>query len=74
MTNAGPLDLLGTIGKGHTYEDLIQETIELDAGEGLNTRILDLAALIRIKEETGREKDRAQLAILRRTLEEKSRR
>jgi hypothetical protein len=74
MTNAGPLDLLGAIGEGHTYEDLIKETIELDAGRGLIVRVLGLAALIRIKEETAQEKDRAQLAILRRTLEEKSRR
>lgn len=73
MTEAGPLDLLGTIGKGHGYDDLVLETIELDAGKELRVRVLDLPALIRIKDETAQEKDRAQLAILRRTLEEKSR-
>jgi predicted nucleotidyltransferase len=72
MTEAGPLDLLGTIGKGHAYGDLVPQTTELDVGKGLKTRVLNLAALIRIKAETAQEKDLAQLAILRRTLEEKS--
>lgn len=73
MTGAGPLDLLGTIGRDHGYEDLLRDTIELDVGEGLSVRLLDLPALIRVKEETAQEKDKAQLAVLRRTLEEKSR-
>ena len=72
MTNAGPLDLLGVIGTGHAYDDLIRETTELDIGQGLKVRVLDLAALIRIKAETAQEKDKAQLVILRRTLKEKS--
>lgn len=72
MTEAGPLDLLGTIGEGHGYDDLASETTELDVGEGLKVRVLDLPALIRIKAETAQEKDKAQLAVLRRTLEEKS--
>jgi hypothetical protein len=74
MTTAGPLDLLGTIGKGHAYDDLIAETVELDLGAALRVRVLELPALIRVKEETAQEKDRAQLALLRRTLEEKPRR
>lgn len=73
MTEAGPLDLLGTIGKDHGYDDLVSETIELNVGEELRLRVLNLPALIRIKEETAQEKDKAQLAILRRTLEEGSR-
>ena len=72
MTEAGPLDLLGTIGKGHGYDDLASETIELDVGEGLKVCVLDLPALIRIKAETAQEKDKAQLTVLRRTLQEKS--
>ena len=74
MTSAGPLDLLGTIGDGHSYEDLVGEAKEFTIGKGLNVQVLDLGALIRIKAETAQEKDKAQLVILRRTLEEKSRR
>jgi len=73
MTDAGPLDVLGAIGKGHEYNELLAETIELAIDERLKVRVLSLPALIRIKQETAHEKDRAVLAILRRTLEETSR-
>ena len=73
MTTFDPLDVLGAIGKGHEYDDLLPESIELDIGESAKVRVLDLAALIRIKGETAQEKDKAQLAILRRLLEERSR-
>jgi len=73
MTSAGPLDLLGTIGDSHSYEDLVGEAKEFTIGKGLTVQVLDLVALIRIKAETAQEKDKAQLAILRRTLEEQSR-
>lgn len=72
LTDTGPLDLLGTIGEGHGFEDLIRQSVEMDAGEGWKVRVLDLPALIRIKQETAQEKDKAVLAVLRRTLEEKS--
>jgi hypothetical protein len=72
-TNSGALDLLGTIGKGHSYEDLLRESKPINAGKGLRIRLLNLPALIRIKEETAQEKDKLALLILRRTLEEKSR-
>jgi hypothetical protein len=45
---------------------------ELPLG-GWKVRVLDLPALIRVKEETARDKDLAVPAILRRTLEERSR-
>jgi len=70
MTNAGPLDLLGTIGVGHSYKDLLKHTVELEAG-GLRLRILNLEKLIEIKKETITDKDKAMLPILQRTLEEK---
>jgi hypothetical protein len=72
-TSEGPLDLLGAIGHGHSFEDLLPESVELTAGRGLRVRVLDLPALIRIKQETAQEKDKVALLILRRTLEEKSR-
>ena len=73
MTRAGPLDLLGTIGHGYGYDDLIGKTIELDIGKGLQVRVLELETLIKVKEETAGDKDRLALLILRRTLQEKAR-
>ncbi|MCD6569368.1 MAG: hypothetical protein J7L53_01550 [Deltaproteobacteria bacterium] len=70
MTQAGPLDLLGTIGIGHSYKDLLQHTIELKVND-LRLRILDLETLIEVKKETLSNKDKAVIPILQRTLEEK---
>lgn len=74
LTCFGPLDLLGTIGAGHDYEALRPHTTEMDLGDDLSVRVLTLDKLIQVKEEVGDEKDRAVLPLLRRTLEEKSRR
>lgn len=73
MTRAGPLDLLGTIGNDRGYEELLPQTLAMKVRDDLQVRLLDLATLIAIKEETAREKDQATLAILRRTLKEKER-
>src|ERR1700733_4859410 len=73
ITRYGPLDLLGTIGNNLGYQDLLTHSFELEAGEGVRIRVLDLETLIALKEELGGEKDRAMLPILRRTLEEKRR-
>ena len=70
MTKAGPLDLLGTIGIGHSYEDLLQHTVELEVDD-LQLRLLDLKTLINVKKETVSEKDKVLIPILQRTLEEK---
>ncbi len=71
MTRAGPFDLLGTIGEGLDYASLLGDTEMIEAAPGLNVHALTLGKLIEIKEQTGRDKDKAVLAILRRTLEEK---
>ena len=71
MTRAGPLDFLGAIGSGRGYDELLAHSSETEVGAGLRIRVLNLEELIRSKEEAGREKDRAVLAILRRTLEER---
>jgi predicted nucleotidyltransferase len=71
ITRYGPLDLLGTIGRNLAYRDLIPHSIELNIGEGLRIRVLNLETLIAIKEELNGEKDRAVLPVLQRTLEEK---
>ncbi|MGH9749078.1 MAG: hypothetical protein ACRD6R_04040 [Candidatus Polarisedimenticolia bacterium] len=73
LTVHGPLDLLGTIGKGEGYEELIGATEELVVGP-VRLRVLGLPALIKSKEAAGREKDKAVLSILRRTLEEQRKR
>jgi len=70
ITDAGPPDLLGVIGGGLTYQDLLSRTTEMEVGSGAKVRVLNLDVLIGIKEELGQEKDKAVLPIVRRTLEE----
>ena len=71
ITRYGPLDLLGTIGHGHAYAELIHQTVALQVADDLAVRVLELASLIAIKEETAAEKDEAVLPILRQTLRER---
>ena len=73
ITRFGPLDLLGSIGKGHGYDELLTNSQFMQVGPSLGVRVLDLPMVIQTKEETAREKDTAVLAILRRTLQEKQR-
>ena len=74
VTTCGHLDVLGTIGRGLTYQDLLPHTIEMEIGEGVRVRVLDLATLVALKEELAGEKDLAVLPTLRRTLEQQQRR
>lgn len=69
MTSHGPLDLLGTVAGGRGYEDLVKRTVEMRVGS-LAVRVIDLDTLIELKEQAGRDKDRAVLDILKRTREE----
>ena len=73
MTKYGPLDVLGAIGEGLGYEELLPRSIEMQIGPDFGVRVLDLETLIEIKEKLGGEKDRAMLPILRRALERKNR-
>jgi hypothetical protein len=68
----GLFDLLGNIGKGRRYSDLLPLTLEMDV-RGARIRVLSLEAQIAVKEEVGGEKDAAMLPLLRRTLEESRR-
>jgi hypothetical protein len=70
ITRYGPFDLLGMIGKGRTYFDLLPLTVEMEVRGGVRVRVLSLEAQIAVKEELGGEKDVAMLPLLRRTLEE----
>jgi hypothetical protein len=71
MTDCGPLDVLGTIGRGMGFEDLAPHTIEMEIGGGVSVRVLNLETIVALKEELAGEKDRAVLPVLRRTLQEK---
>jgi hypothetical protein len=68
-TNAGPLDLVFSPPGTGGYEDLRRDAVELDLGTTKPVLVASLRDLIRIKEATNRDKDRAQLPALRRTLE-----
>jgi predicted nucleotidyltransferase len=61
MTRFGPLDLLGTIGAGHSYGDLLQHSDEIKIGN-LRLRVLSLEKLIALC---------AILPVLRQTLLER---
>jgi len=69
LTDAGPLDVLSTIGAGHTYANLLEHSSDVDLG--MTLRVLDLAMLIQSKEEANRPKDRSVLLPgLRETLKQ----
>ena len=66
----GPLDLLGTIGHGLGYAELLDHSVEMEVAQGVRVRVLGLAKLIEVKEQLGGDKDKAVLPILKRALEE----
>jgi hypothetical protein len=72
MTDAGPLDLLGFIGRQERFEDLHHrfETVTLD---GASFAILGLDELIRQKRELGRDKDLPALRLLEAVKRERER-
>jgi hypothetical protein len=72
LTELGALDVLGSIGDGLTYQDLVGRTIAYQLGES-QVRVLELAAVIETKEHANRDKDRAVLPVLRQTLAMKTR-
>jgi hypothetical protein len=65
MTRFGPLDLLGTIGAGRRYEEVLPATVEIEV-DRITFRILTLDKLIQIKKETLSEKDKIVISILER--------
>ena len=73
VTKYGPLDVLGEIGDGLGYEELLPRSTEMRISDDVSVRVLNLEALIELKEQLGAEKDLAMLPFLRRTLEERNR-
>ncbi len=71
-TKLGVLDALGTIETNTAYEDVLDDSRIIDV-DGMPIRILELARLIRVKEQAGRSKDLAVLPELRATLAERNR-
>jgi hypothetical protein len=67
VTSLGPLDCLGAIERGLDFEKLLPRTTELVFGGHL-LRVLQLSALLELKEEWTDEESKLRAAILRRTL------
>jgi len=73
-TRVGDLDLVFSPAGTEGYEDLRRSATRFELGTGLTVWVASLADVIRSKEAAGREKDRMQLPLIRRTLEEIRRR
>jgi predicted nucleotidyltransferase len=69
-TDRGPVDLLGEVAGGGTYEQLLPFTLETTAS-GLSCRVVTLERLIQLKRAAGRPKDLEVIAELQALLEEK---
>jgi predicted nucleotidyltransferase len=72
MTQAGPLDVLGTINEELTFEDLYPDAEAMRFGE-LDVLVLRLEKLVELKRNLKRPKDIAMLPVLEATLRERSR-
>lgn len=70
-TSAGPLDLLGEVAGGGTYESLRPDSIELELF-GRPCRVVSLEALLRLKRAAGRPKDLEAIAELEALRDESS--
>lgn len=64
----GGLDVLTSTGQDLAYQDLLGRSSKCEVA-GMHLQVLDLEATIESKTFAGRDKDRAVLPILRRTLE-----
>jgi len=66
-TRLGPLDVLAFIEEGKNYEDLLEDTIEIDF-RGHTIRVLDIKMLIKLKMTSKDPKDKQRLPVLEETL------
>ena len=69
-TSAGDLDLAFVPAGTQGYDDLRREASRERLGRNLTVMVASLRDVIRSKEAAGRDKDLAQLPLLRRTLEQ----
>jgi len=74
VTRVGDLDLVTKPAGTDGYRDLIRDAddVRVAIDPDLIVKVASLADVIRSKEASGRDKDRAALPMLRRTLEEQS--
>jgi hypothetical protein len=67
-TAHGPLDLMQRIGAGWDHADVVSRSKRIEV-EGMQLHVLCLEAVIESKQAADRDKDRAMLPVLLRTLE-----
>jgi predicted nucleotidyltransferase len=67
MTDLGPLDVLGAIEDGLSFEDLIRDSVSIDL-DGHAVRVLSLPAIVRIKRRSNHPKDQQALPVLEEAL------
>jgi predicted nucleotidyltransferase len=72
-TTIGDVDVLGEVVGGGTYENIVQQSAELDAF-GVRFRCVSLPCLIQLKRAAGRPKDLEAIADLQALLEERQKR
>jgi hypothetical protein len=63
MTDSGPFDVLGVIGSGKRYEDVVASVRRIAVGD-LTINVLSIESLIADKKALGRDKDLAAVRIL----------
>jgi len=66
MTDLGPLDCLGAIEGGRTYDDLLALSVEVDMDGRLH--VLGLDTILELKRQSSDGKDRLQVPLLEETL------
>lgn len=71
MTDLGPLDVLGTIEQGLSYDDLVPDSLEIELS-GHPVKVLDLATIVRHKRASPHPKDRQALPVLEEALRQRS--
>jgi hypothetical protein len=63
LTNCGPFDLLGVIGNGKRYEQVVDSATQMVVGNQ-SVKVLSLQALIEDKKAMNRYKDQAAIHLL----------
>jgi hypothetical protein len=67
MTSLGPLDVLGSVEGGLTFEDLTPDTLTIDV-DGRAIRVLRLEKLLELKRQWSDPESRLRAEVLARTL------
>ena len=72
-SDLGDIDLFGEVPGGGVYQNLLKETIEVRLADDVSIQVVDLDALIRLKNAAGRARDLEAVAELLRIKEERKR-